>query len=237
MDGHNFGEYVRSLCTIWTVEASHAFANMRNHDEKINPGTVQIKNIYFFLWEISLLKSSYRPRSMLWTCCEPAVNLLWTCCEFAVNLLWICCEFAVIMLWLCCDNVVIMMLLIHSMSQHKHNFNFFANFLISNATDATDDGVINDVINTFLEYTIRPHHGRRHQLIRRQSRRVTPMILYPGRAHRLYFQYWPFVYFFCGWFVGGEPPTRRAVLPYYPAPRCYQRRMWVKWSNNESNSQ
>ena len=30
------------------------------------------------------------------------------------------------------------------------------------------------------------------------------------------------------WFVGGEPPTRRAVLPYYPAPRCYQRRMWVK---------
>ena len=99
-------------------------------------------------------------------------------------------------------------------TQHKHNFNFFANFLISNATDATDDDVvINDVINTFLEYTIRLHHGRRHQLIRRQSRRVTPMILYPGRAHRLYFQYRPFVYFFCGWFVGGKPPTHRAVLP------------------------
>ena len=71
------------------------------------------------------------------------------------------------------------MLLIHSMSQHKHNFNFFANFLISNATDATDDDVINDVINTYA-----PHHGhgRRHRLIRRHSRRVTPMILSRERA-------------------------------------------------------
>ena len=118
------------------------------------------------------------------------------------------------MLWQRCDYDVVNSQHVTTQTQHKHNFNFFANFLISNATDATDDDVvINDVINTFLEYTIRLHHGRRHQLIRRQSRRVTPMILYPGRAHRLYFQYWPFVYFFCGWFVGGKPPTHRAVLP------------------------
>jgi hypothetical protein len=76
----------------------------------------------------------------------------------------------------------------------------------------------------FLEYA--PHLGRRHRLIRRHSRRVTPMILYPERAHRLYFQFMPSVYFFCGWFVGGEPPTRRAVLPVFPP--CHQRRMWVK---------
>ena len=76
----------------------------------------------------------------------------------------------------------------------------------------------------FLEYA--PHHGRRNRLIQRQSRRVTPIILYRGRAHRLYFQFRPFVYFFCGWFVGGEPPTRRAVLPVL-VPRYHRRQMWV----------
>ena len=58
----------------------------------------------------------------------------------------------------------------------------------------------------------RSYHGRRRSLIRRQSRRVTPLILYPERAHRLYFQFPAFAYFSCGWFVGGDPPTRRSCF-------------------------
>ena len=51
----------------------------------------------------------------------------------------------------------------------------------------------------------------------------------------MYFQFWPFVYFSCGWFVDDESPTRRAVLPVLP--RRHQRRMWVDWSNKRFNLQ
>ena len=81
---------------------------------------------------------------------------------------------------------------------------------------------------------ILPHHGRRHRLIWRQCRRVTPMILYRERAHHVHFHFWPFVCFSCGWFVGGEPPTRRAVLPVIHSR--HQRRIWVTWSIKHCNS-
>ena len=60
------------------------------------------------------------------------------------------------------------------------------------------------------------------------------MILYPERAHRVNFQYWPLVYFSCCWFLSGEPPTCRAVSPVLS--RRHQRWMWVKWSNKQCNS-
>ena len=82
---------------------------------------------------------------------------------------------------------------------------------------------------------ILPHHGRRDRLIRRQCHWATPMILYPKRAHRIYFIWPPLDFFFGGWLVSGEPPTRRAVLPVLP--RRHQRRMWVDWSNKRFNLQ
>ena len=79
MYGYNFGEYVRSLCTICTL-----IEDLTRQREKpwweSDAGTVQIENIFLSLRNI-FAKSSYRASLN-------AVNLLWICCEFAVNLLW-----------------------------------------------------------------------------------------------------------------------------------------------------
>jgi len=127
MEGHNV-----CTCWVWSAATSRAgrswtdtiLANMyvvyvqyeqlieASHSptwETMMRKSTQVwykSKMYFFLWEISLLKSSYRPHSLLWVCCEVAVKLLWSCFECAVNVLWLCCEFAVTMLWQCCDYVV-----------------------------------------------------------------------------------------------------------------------------------
>jgi hypothetical protein len=51
MYGHYFGEYVRSLCTIRTYRVI-SLADMRNHYEKVDAGTVHPKNIFLSLRNI-----------------------------------------------------------------------------------------------------------------------------------------------------------------------------------------
>ena len=82
MDELIFGEYVRSFRTISTLEHI-AHSPTRETIEKINSGTVHMKNIFPSLRNIFakiIIPASLNVVSMLCRCCVNVVSMLCKCC-------------------------------------------------------------------------------------------------------------------------------------------------------------